>query len=256
MVSISVVIPVYNDAVMLRECLRALAAQSRPADEIVVVDNSSTDDGAEVARRAGARVVEEPVRGILAATTAGFDAAHGDILARLDADSVPPPDWLERVERVLVEAGPLSAVTGPGEFYGARPLVCWLGERLYLGGYFRVVGAYLGHPPLFGSNLALRSDVWSRLRPLVDRTRSDVHDDLYLSFRIQPDMIVIFERTLRVGVSARPFDDWAGLSRRLAWAWNTIRSNRRSPSPRQRRAQRRAFRRAHRRARQRTAPTR
>ena len=57
MSTISVVIPVYNDAALLRRCLEALAAQTRRADEIVVVDNGSTDDSAEVARRGGARVV-------------------------------------------------------------------------------------------------------------------------------------------------------------------------------------------------------
>lgn len=239
MASISVVIPVYNDAAMLRECLSALASQSRPADEIVVVNNGSTDDSAEVAREGGARVVTEPVRGILAATTAGFDAAMGDILARLDADSLPPRDWLERVESTLGSLAEPAALTGPGDFYGARPVVCWLGRELYLGGYFRVVGAYLGHPPLFGSNMALDSRLWARIRPLVDPTIPDVHDDLYLSFRIQPDMTVIYDPELRVGVSARPFDDWSGLSRRLRWAWKTVRTNREAPSPRERRALRR-----------------
>lgn len=239
MASISVVIPVLNDAVMLRACLGALAAQSKPADEIIVVDNGCTDDSVEVARAFGARVVTEPRRGILTATTAGFDAATGDILARLDADSVPPADWLERVDGTLSRAGGCTALTGPGDFYGANRMVCWLGRVVYLGGYFRVIGALLGHPPLFGSNMAIDSRLWSRIRPLVDPTLADVHDDLYLSFRIQPDMTVLYDPQLRVGISARPFDTWSGLSRRLAWAWRTLTTNWRSPSPRQRRAARR-----------------
>jgi glycosyltransferase involved in cell wall biosynthesis len=68
MTSISVVIPCRNDAEMLAACLDALAGQTRAADEIVVVDNASTDDSAAVARAAGARVVPEPRVGIARAT--------------------------------------------------------------------------------------------------------------------------------------------------------------------------------------------
>src|SRR6266436_4982028 len=99
MASISVVIPALNDASMLKVCLAALASQRRAADEIIVVDNGSSDDTAEVARAAGALVLTELRRGIYPATSTGYDAATGDIIARLDADSIPGPDWLERIER-------------------------------------------------------------------------------------------------------------------------------------------------------------
>ncbi|RIJ54999.1 glycosyltransferase, partial [Clavibacter lycopersici] len=65
--TVSVVIPVRDDAGHLRACLQALAGQTVAPDEVVVVDNASRDDSAEVARLAGARVVHEPVVGIPAA---------------------------------------------------------------------------------------------------------------------------------------------------------------------------------------------
>jgi glycosyltransferase involved in cell wall biosynthesis len=74
--TVSVVIPVRDDAGHLRACLRALAGQTVAPDEIVVVDNASSDDTAEVARAAGARVVREPVVGIPAAACTGYDAAR------------------------------------------------------------------------------------------------------------------------------------------------------------------------------------
>ena len=119
MPTISVVIPSRNDAPMLAACLAALRRQSRMPDEIVVVDNASTDNTAAVCSAAGVRRLYLDLPGITGATAAGLDAATGEILARLDADSVPPPDWVERVEKLLASAGPLTAVTGPGDFYGA-----------------------------------------------------------------------------------------------------------------------------------------
>src|SRR5690242_20707866 len=94
---IAVVVPVRNDAEALEACLGALERQTRLADEIVVVDNGSTDGSARVAARHGARLVRTDVPGIPGATAAGFDSANGDVLVRLDADSRPAVDWLERI---------------------------------------------------------------------------------------------------------------------------------------------------------------
>ena len=228
-VNVSVVIPALNDAVMLEACLRALALQTRPADEVIVVDNGSTDDTAAVARRYGATVVVEPRRGIFPATARGFDEAAGDILARLDADSVPPPDWIERIVPPFERNPSLAALTGPGEFYGSTRLVHWLAEHLYIGGYIWFCGMILGHAPLFGSNLALRASAWQRLRLTVHRDIREVHDDLDLAYHIEPDMDVVWDDTLRVGVSARPFASAKGFWRRIRWAFGTLALNWQSP---------------------------
>jgi len=238
MAVISVVIPVLNDSEMLRTCLEALRSQSRPADEIVVVDNGSTDDTAGIALAAGARVVTESRRGIPAATAAGFDAARGDLLARLDADSVPFPDWLELLEQRFDADESLAAVTGPGVFYGAGRMVRRLGEVLYIGGYFWSMGWLLGHPPLFGSNFAIRASAWRRIRLTSHRDVRELHDDLDFSFQFQPDMKVEYDRDLVVGVSARPFGTAKGFFRRLHWAYTTIAVNAREQPLLERRAER------------------
>ncbi|WP_394770934.1 glycosyltransferase family 2 protein [Lacisediminihabitans sp.] len=222
MATISVVIPVFNDAPMLRVCLEALAAQSRPADEIIVVDNDSTDDTAEVGVAGGARVITERVSGIFPAAAAGYDAARGEIIARLDADSVPPADWLERIEAALADSDGLACITGPGDFYGSNRFVHWVARTIYIGGMFVFVGAMLGHPPLFGSNFAMPSRVWQRVRDRVNRSLPRIHDDLDLSYHLEPDMSVIYDPTLRVAVSARPFDSWSSLARRLSWVTPTL----------------------------------
>src|SRR3954468_5909191 len=80
---LSVVIPVRDDADMLRGALAALAEQTTAADEVIGGDTGSADDGAEVAALGGARVVSESRRGIPAATARGFDAATGEVLVRM-----------------------------------------------------------------------------------------------------------------------------------------------------------------------------
>lgn len=86
MATISVVIPAFNEAERLPSTIRAL--QRLPGfGEVIVVDDGSTDQTAEVARRAGASVVRFPDnRGKGAALQAGVNAASGDVLVLLDAD--------------------------------------------------------------------------------------------------------------------------------------------------------------------------
>jgi len=100
--------------------------------------------------------------------------------------------------------------------------VHWVARTIYIGGMFVFVGAMLGHPPLFGSNFAMPARVWHRVRNRVNRSVPRIHDDLDLSYHLEPDMSVIYDRTLRVAVSARPFDSWSALGRRLSWVAPTL----------------------------------
>ncbi len=86
---VSVVIPCLNEAEQITECV--IAAKKSLADaglsgEVVVVDNDSDDDSAELARKAGARVIEERRRGYGSAYLAGFNAAKGRYIVMADAD--------------------------------------------------------------------------------------------------------------------------------------------------------------------------
>jgi hypothetical protein len=222
MATVTVVIPVLNDAAMLSRCLAALAEQTRKPDTIVVVDNGCVDRSVLIARRAGAVVVTEPRRGILPATARGFDEADSDIIARIDADSRPRPDWLQRVVEHFESSPGLGAATGTGDFYDGPRWVRWLGRHLYLGGYFLWMGLLLGHSPLYGSNFAVRSEVWDRIRETVHRSDPRLHDDLEISFHLPTDVVVRFDPDLTMPVSARPFDTIGQTGRRVSWGFRTI----------------------------------
>lgn len=217
--AISVVVPSLNDARMLEHCLAALAQQTRQPDEIIVVDNGSSDDTADVARAAGARVVVEPVRGVLRATAAGFDAATGSIIGRLDADSRPDPHWVARLDARFAADPTLTALTGPGIFYGRNRAWQLFGQYIYIGGYFWFIGLLTGTVPLFGSNFAIRREAWHDVRTRIHLEDPRMHDDLDMSFALAPDMAVELDKELRVQVSARPFDHWSGVWRRVSWGF-------------------------------------
>ncbi|WP_219845076.1 glycosyltransferase family 2 protein [Leucobacter massiliensis] len=222
MITLTVVVPSLNDAQMLRHCLAALAAQTRPADEVLVVDNGSVDDTVRVAREWGARVVSEPRRGVLRATAAGFDAARCTVIGRLDADSRPAPDWAARVVQRFADDPTLDALTSNGHFYGGGPIRRFVGRHLYIRGYLFIFRAVLARMPLFGSNLALRRATWQEIRPRVHVEDPRAHDDLEISLALGPDAGVDYDPGLRVGVSVRPLYSWRAFLRRAAWAFHQI----------------------------------
>jgi glycosyltransferase involved in cell wall biosynthesis len=98
--TISVVVPCYNEEEGIRHVLERMPSY---VDEVVVVDNASTDRTAEVARSLGARVVHQAIRGYGAAYKAGLPAATGDVIATLDGDGTYPSDAIAGLVDHLVE---------------------------------------------------------------------------------------------------------------------------------------------------------
>ncbi|WP_307802605.1 glycosyltransferase family 2 protein [Cellulomonas dongxiuzhuiae] len=219
-VVVSVVVPARDDAEHLAVCLALLARQTRAPDEVVVVDNASRDATADVARRHGARVLHEPRVGIPAAVATGYDAARGDVILRLDADSRPGPDWVAHALDVLRDPD-VDAVSGWGRFDLPGP---WGGllALTYLGSYYALGELAAGHPVLWGSSAALRAGAWQRVRGQVTRT-GDVHDDLDLAMALGPGARVVVDRTWRVGVSARSVRPGRQWFRRFGRAYRTLR---------------------------------
>jgi glycosyltransferase involved in cell wall biosynthesis len=102
--TITVVIPAYNAERTLGKVLDALAGQDEPVDEVIVVDDGSTDETAAVAEQHGATVVRTDGGGFAgAARNRGWDEAAGDVVIFLDADAVPQPGWGAGIRRALGE---------------------------------------------------------------------------------------------------------------------------------------------------------
>jgi glycosyltransferase involved in cell wall biosynthesis len=113
MSSISVVIPCYNQAHFLDEALASVRTQTLPADEVIVVDDGSTDDvAAVVARFPGVRCVRQSNQGLSAARNRGLRESTGDLLVFLDSDDRLLPHALEVGTQHLDENPPFAMTFG------------------------------------------------------------------------------------------------------------------------------------------------
>lgn len=129
----SVIIPAFNEAKVIGQCLAALQKQSLPRDcfEVVVVDNGSTDGTAEAAAvfegSLNLRVLFTTAPCISGVRNLGSSFANGRFLAFLDADCIAPSDWLEKAAELL-QADSARVI---GAHYLIPPNSSWLAKAWY-----------------------------------------------------------------------------------------------------------------------------
>lgn len=110
--TISVVIPAYNEEKYLPQTLASLKKLQRTPNEIIVVNASSTDKTEDIAIRAGAKVITEKKSTIGYSRQMGLKAAKGDVVAFTDSDAIVPPDWLTRIEQEIQKPGVVGVFGG------------------------------------------------------------------------------------------------------------------------------------------------
>ena len=136
---ISFVVPAYNEEALLPACLLAIRTEIARAGcdaEVIVVDNASTDRTFEVAAAvSGVIVVREPVKGLVSARRAGFAAAQGGLVANIDADTLVPPFWLDRVFEAFVADPAMVAVSGPYDYHDVPLRIRVMTRLFYMCGF-------------------------------------------------------------------------------------------------------------------------
>jgi glycosyltransferase involved in cell wall biosynthesis len=167
--TLSVIVPALDEEAYIGRCLDALMTQIDQIDEILVVDNGSTDGtrskvGEAAQRCPKVRLIDEPRRGIIPARNAGLDAATSDLLARIDADTFVDEGWAHAIRSFFAANPDYAAATGPGRYHDG-PNISWRrllrrnpapspdpsGWREYGGG-------------VFGANMVLRKEIWRAIR--------------------------------------------------------------------------------------------
>jgi len=211
---ISVVIPVYNEAEEIGDCLRAFVGQTyRGAFELIVVDNGSTDGSparieafARAHPRLDLRLIHEARRGVAAACQAGFEAARYPIIARTDADTIVDPRWLEAIAQRFRD-GRVAALCGHVGFRRLTPLQrrLRLEKVIELHQRFHIL---IKKPHFWGFNFAVRREVFQRAGGFNTQLR--LGEDLDLALRIQqvlrPGERIVYAPEVRVYSSSRRYE--------------------------------------------------
>jgi len=198
--TLSIVIPAYNEERYIAACLNSIAAQIVKPSEVIVVDNNSTDATVATAKKYPfVKVLHEKRQHQVFAQATGFNDARSDILGRIDADSILPPDWVEKIIRAFEADATLVAVTGGADPYDV-PLK-WLGSAIFHG-YIYVAGLIAGHRLLWGSNCAIRASGWHKIKNKV-MMRPDIWEDYDMAFCLKRYGKIGYIPNNLVGVSFR-----------------------------------------------------
>ena len=203
--TISLVIPVYNEEGEIGNCLDAVLAQTVPFNEIIVVDNNSSDRSMDVVKKYPAvKIISEAKQGVDFARDAGFNAAIGDIIGRIDADTYLPPDWSSQLLKIFSDEK-IGAVSGPA-FYKdlPAPAVSRKWDTIVRGTASKLSGT---RAFLFGTNMAITRKAWEKVRNEVCHIKS-LHEDIDLGIHVdEAGMEVAFDKDLIVGMSMRRVND-------------------------------------------------
>ncbi len=178
---ISLIIPVYNEEVYIRRCLQSVFNQIDKADEVIVVNNNSTDRTMDIVSQFPVKVVNESRQGMIPARNRGFNEAENDIIARCDADAVLPVDWIRNIKKIYQDES-IDAISGPAHFYDIvfAPVINTFGSFMY----FNVSSFILGYKPLYGPNLIIKKNIWEKVKTEVCFDEKKVHEDMDLSIHI------------------------------------------------------------------------
>jgi glycosyltransferase involved in cell wall biosynthesis len=203
---ISVVIPAYNEEKMIGSCLHAFEHQtSSEKFEIILVNNNCTDKTVEIAKsfkgKLDIKIMVEKEKGRGPARKKGFEQAKGDILFSTDADTIVPPNWIEKLLDIL-QNNDTVAVTGTCKIEDESRFtnICFnLAQPLFM----RLYRILFHHYWLSGFNFAIYKEVYKQSGGF--HTKLNAQEDIELSFRVSKIGKIKFIPDIPVLCSGRRF---------------------------------------------------
>ncbi|MBY9002168.1 MAG: glycosyltransferase [Candidatus Heimdallarchaeota archaeon] len=119
MTSVSVIIPTFNNAKTLRECLKSIASQTLKPLEVIISDGHSTDGSIEIAKEFNCTITYEEGGSRSSACNEALKISKGEIVAFTDSDVIAKEDWLEILVHAFegVQDEKIACITGPNIEY-------------------------------------------------------------------------------------------------------------------------------------------
>jgi len=181
MLTISLIIPVYNEERHIKACLDAVANQTKMPLEVLVIDNNCSDKTIEIARQYKfVKIIKEKKQGLIAARNKGFNSATSDILGRIDADSVLKPDWAETVLESFRADSELQGLTGLAKTY-LFPFAKQFTFTAVSKSYLQFIESSYRVDMMWGANMAIKRSAWQKVKNNVCLDDSIVHEDQDIS---------------------------------------------------------------------------
>lgn len=225
--TLSIVIPVYNEQHHIKACLVAIAAQTIKPDQVILVDNNCTDNTLAIAKAFPfITIITESRQGRGWARSAGFTTASGDIIGRIDADSKIEPNWAEQAKRQFTTDPALMGLTGVGSA-AFLPRVHFLQSTFWSRAYYWLVHSQFKTHTMWGACMAVRASAWQVVAAEVCNDDSIVHEDQDLSLCMAAHgMKIVQDNRLRIRTKAQSYHYLPKLLHYAALEQSTMRHHR------------------------------
>lgn len=214
--TVTIIIPAYNEEEVIVKCLESCIDQSVPADEILVVNNNSTDRTAALVRQfiedhPNSKVVlmeQNEEQGLIPTRNFGFEHAAGEVLGRIDADSLLTHDWVKEVKKTFADPT-VDGASGPVIYHDMplRQVAKKVDEEIRKALHKMAIRS--DHRFMFGSNMAIRRSAWKLIKDEVCLDKENLlHEDIDLALHLyQKGLHITFAPKMVGGMSVRRLED-------------------------------------------------
>lgn len=198
---VSVIVPVYNEEKYIKNCLDSLSNQIEKPDEIIVVDNNCTDKTIEIVKKyTDIKIIKEKKQGMIPTRNTGFNISQFEIIAKCDADTILPPDWIKNIKNNFSRDPSIIGISMPIQFSDI-PAISPSLTLFYI--YIFIPRLMIGVYPFLGPSYAIKKIIWNKVKNKICFDEKVVHEDIDLCLHVKKYGKIYHDAKTSVFSSAR-----------------------------------------------------